>query len=85
MKNSVVRESPAVEPILLSKRNAARMLSVSIRTIDHLIAAKRLTVRRIGRRALVPRAALEALARRDTPSPTREAAEVRAADREARR
>jgi excisionase family DNA binding protein len=65
------------DSILVSKRDAARLLSVSTRTIDNLIRAKRLSVRRIGRRSLVPRSALEQLARRDTPSPTLEAAEVR--------
>jgi len=63
--------------ILVSKKDAARMLSVSLRTIDNLVKAKRLPVRRIGRRSLVPRSALEQLARRDTPSPSLEAAEVR--------
>jgi len=63
--------------ILVSKKDAARMLSVSARTVDNLIAAKRLVVRKIGRRTLIPRSALEQLARRDTPSPSLEAAEVR--------
>ena len=56
------------DSILVSKRDAARMLSVSTRTIDNLIRAKRLSVRRIGRRTLIPRSALEQLARRDTPT-----------------
>jgi excisionase family DNA binding protein len=68
------------EPILLvSIREAARMISVSQRTIFNLIAAKRLPMRRIGRRSLVPRSALEQLARRDVPSPTIEAAKARKA------
>jgi excisionase family DNA binding protein len=65
--------------LLVSIRDAARMISVSQRTIFNLIAAKRLPVRRIGRRSLVPRSALEQLARRDVPSPTVEAAEARGA------
>jgi excisionase family DNA binding protein len=64
-------------PLLVSVEEAARMISVSRRTIFNLIAAKRLPVRRIGRRSLVPRSALEQLARRDVPSPTLEAAEKR--------
>jgi excisionase family DNA binding protein len=66
-----------LEPILVTKRAAACLLSVSVRTVDNLIAAKRLTARKIGRRTLIPRSAIEQLARRDTPSPALEAAEVR--------
>jgi excisionase family DNA binding protein len=53
------------EQILISKRDAAKALSISLRTLDNLIAAKQLTVRRVGRRCLIPRTALEAFARRD--------------------
>ena len=63
--------------ILVSKKETARMLSVSTRTVDNLISAKRLPVRRIGRRSLVPRSAIEQLARRDVPSPHYEAEQVR--------
>jgi excisionase family DNA binding protein len=53
------------EPILISKKEAARALSVSLRTIDNLIAAKELAVRRVGRRCLIARRSLEEFARRD--------------------
>lgn len=53
------------ELILISKRDAAKALSISLRTLDNLIAAKQLTVRRVGRRCLIPRKALEDFARRD--------------------
>jgi excisionase family DNA binding protein len=53
------------EPILVSKKEAARVLSVSLRTVDNLIASKELAVRRLGRRCLIPRRALEEFARRD--------------------
>ncbi len=51
--------------ILVSKRDAARQLSVSARTLDNLIAGRELPVRRIGRRVLIPRRALERFARGD--------------------
>jgi excisionase family DNA binding protein len=51
--------------ILLSRRTTARMLSVSLRTLDNLIAQKRLLVRRVGRRVLIPRKALDEFARHD--------------------
>jgi len=46
------------EAILISKRDAAKALSISLRTLDNLIASKELTVRRVGRRCLIPRTAL---------------------------
>jgi excisionase family DNA binding protein len=54
-----------MEPMLVGKREAARVLSVSVRTLEHLIAAKQITVRRVGRRVLVPRKELEKFSRRD--------------------
>jgi excisionase family DNA binding protein len=58
-----------VKKILLSKRDAA--LSLSVRTIENLIARKELIARRVGRRCLIPAASLEAFAKRDHPSPGR--------------
>lgn len=65
------------DQLLISKQTAASLLSVSLRTIDNLLAAKRLTARKIGRRTLIPRSAVEQLARRDVPSPANEVAELR--------
>jgi excisionase family DNA binding protein len=50
------------EQILLSKRQAAQSLSISLRTLDKLILSKRLPVHRIGRRVLISRSALERFA-----------------------
>jgi len=47
------------EQILLSKRQAAQTLSISMRTLDKLILSKRLRVQKIGRRVLIPRRSLE--------------------------
>ena len=62
-----MRDKEALEgtKILVDKKTAAHLLSVSLRTIDNLVASKALPVRHIGRRALIPRAALENFARRD--------------------
>jgi excisionase family DNA binding protein len=46
------------EPLLCSKAESARLLSVCVRTIGNLIAAKELPVRRCGRRCLIPYKAL---------------------------
>ena len=50
------------DTILLSKREAARSLSISVRTLDSLIAANEIPTRRIGRRVLVARHSLEQFA-----------------------
>ena len=47
-------------PLLVSKRDAAALLSLCLRSIDNLIAAKQLPCRRIGKRVLIPYAALVA-------------------------
>jgi len=54
--------------IALSKQEAAQMLGVSPRTIDRLIALKELQVRRLGRRVLIPKTALESFLHRDHPT-----------------
>lgn len=51
--------------LLVSKRDAAQMLAVSVRTIDNLLAARELPSRRVGRRVLIPRRALEQFVRKD--------------------
>jgi excisionase family DNA binding protein len=48
-----------------SRGEAAEMLSISPRTLDRLIAEKQLPVRRIGRRVLITRDALEKFTRKD--------------------
>jgi len=56
------------EVLALSKPEAARMLGVSVRTVDRLIALKQLPVRRLGRRVLIPRNGLQSLLRADHPT-----------------
>lgn len=58
----------APEPVAISKSEAAKMLGVSLRTIDRLIALKELPVRRLGRRVLIPRSGLQSLLRSDHPT-----------------
>jgi excisionase family DNA binding protein len=52
-------------PLLVSKRDAAALLSLCVRTVDNLIATKELPARRVGRRVLIPYSALVQFARRD--------------------
>jgi len=44
--------------LLYSKKEAARTLSISLRTLDALIKRRELAVRRIGRRILITRQSL---------------------------
>lgn len=55
----------ASEALAMSKVEAARMLGVSVRTVDRLIALKHLPIRRLGRRVLIPRNGLQNLLRGD--------------------
>lgn len=56
-------------PLAVDTREAARLLSVSPRTIQNYISAKLLPVRKIGRRTVIPMRALEVFLRSDQPSP----------------
>jgi excisionase family DNA binding protein len=53
------------ERILLDKKATAALLSISLRSVDYLVAAGRLRPIRIGKRVLFRRSALEAFAQRD--------------------
>ena len=57
----------ADEKLLLSREDAAQVLSISLRALDYLIANKTLPIRRIGTRVLIPLAALRRFARGDHP------------------
>jgi excisionase family DNA binding protein len=57
--------------VLLTRREAALALSVSVRTIDTLLASNELPSRRIGRRRLIALDTLQRFARRDHPTASR--------------
>ena len=59
----------AEEKLLLSRRDAAQLLSISQRALDYLVATRRLPTRRIRKRVLIPVAALRKYARADHPEP----------------
>lgn len=59
-------ETPVIESkLLFGKKDAATLLSISLRQLDYLIAKGDLKVRRIGKRVLVPKQALAQFARAD--------------------
>ncbi len=53
------------QKVLYTKRETAQLLSISVRSIDYLILSRQIPARRIGRRVLVHRDAIEQFARRD--------------------
>jgi hypothetical protein len=53
--------------VLVSRKAAAAMLSISIRGVDYMIAAKRLSTRRIANRVLIPVDEIRRFARSDHP------------------
>jgi excisionase family DNA binding protein len=55
-----------MEKLLLSKREAAEALGCSVRTIENMVARKQLASRRLGKRRMIPCAAVAQLAKRDT-------------------
>ncbi len=58
-----------IEKLAVDTREAARLLSVSPRTLQNYIAAKLLPARKIGRRTVIPVKALEGFLKRDQPTP----------------
>lgn len=57
--------------LLVDRRASAQALGISLRTLDYMIERGELPARRVGRRVLIPRAALELFARHDHGSPER--------------
>ena len=58
---------PAEERLLVSRGEAAQLLSISQRGLDYLIANRKLPTRRIGGRVLIPVADLRKYVRGDHP------------------
>ncbi|SEB40968.1 hypothetical protein SAMN05443244_0344 [Terriglobus roseus] len=62
---ATLNQSQQFVPLFLSRRDAAKALAISPRSLDYLIADGRLSTRRIGGRVLVPVDALCAFAKCD--------------------
>lgn len=64
------------EPILLSRKDSAQLLGISLRSVDYAIARGLIRPRRIGRRVMLPRTELLRFASKDhgqiTPAPEAE-------------
>lgn len=57
----------APEPLLYTRQAAATMLSISVRSLDYMVASKLLAARRLGSRVLIPAGELRRIAREDHP------------------
>ena len=57
--------------LLYDRKEAARQLSISVRSLDYLIAAKKLDTRRIGRKTLIPHGELVRFAKGNHPDDVR--------------
>lgn len=53
--------------LLVSREEAAEILSISVRSIDYLLASKELPFRKIGTRTMIPSSALQSFARSNHP------------------
>lgn len=58
--------TPAVEKVLYSRKDAAYALSISIRSLDTLLASKKLSTRRLGRKVMIPATEIQRIARCNT-------------------
>jgi hypothetical protein len=58
---------PPKAKLLVSRREAAAIVSLSIRSIDYLLARKQLPFRKIGTRTMIPVSELQRFARMDHP------------------
>jgi excisionase family DNA binding protein len=66
-KPAAKAEVPNNQRLLVGRREAADLLSISARALDYLLANKQLTTRRIGARVLIPVSELQRFARTDHP------------------
>jgi len=55
------------EPLLVGRKQAAKMLGISVRALDYLVAGRKLTTRRIGSRVLIAVSELRRFASADHP------------------
>ena len=72
---SASADNSAVPKILYSRRDAAFALSISVRSLDYIIAAKELKFRKIGKKVLIPASELSRYARADHAALTKQVTE----------
>jgi excisionase family DNA binding protein len=58
---------PNNQRLLVGRKEAADLLSISARALDYLVSNRRLGTRRIGSRVLIPASELQRFVRADNP------------------
>jgi hypothetical protein len=58
---------PPMDKLLVGREEAAESLSISVRSLDYLLAIRQIAFRRIGGRTLIPVTELRRFARMDHP------------------
>jgi hypothetical protein len=64
-KDMPMSQIPQVTKLLYSRKDAAFALSVSVRSLDYLIANKKLSTRKLGKKITIPHCELVKFARAD--------------------
>ncbi len=67
-KPPVRAEAPSTQRLLVGRREAAALLSISPRALDYLLSNKQLSARRIGSRVLIPMIELLRFSESDHPA-----------------
>lgn len=59
LRNTLCADARTPAPRLLyDRKEAARQLSISVRSLDYLIGQKKLSIRRLGKKVMIPHAEL---------------------------
>jgi excisionase family DNA binding protein len=58
MRSPCTHQQHAAPRLLYDRKEAARQLSISVRSLDYLIAGKKLRIVRLGKKVLIPHAEL---------------------------
>lgn len=59
----------SLDPVLLGRKQAASLLSISLRSLDYLVERGDIKTRRIGKRVLIHYEEIKRFARADHPDP----------------
>jgi len=63
----VAVSTDSLDPVLVSRKKAASLLSISLRAVDYLIARREIRTRRIGKRVLIHYDEIKRYAKADHP------------------
>ena len=54
MKAAITPKTNTIDPLLYDRKTTAKLLSISVRSVDYMIESGKLKHRRIGSRVLIP-------------------------------